>query len=71
MYTVLAVDLEGKKQILGIYLSDSEGANLWLSVLTDLKNRAAQDVLIASVDGLTGFPEDIATIYYPDYYRDI
>lgn len=65
VYTVLAVDLEGKKEILGLYLSESEGANFWLSVLTDLKNRGVDDFLIASVDGLTGFPEAIATIY-PD-----
>ncbi|MEZ5573570.1 MAG: IS256 family transposase [Halioglobus sp.] len=63
VYTVLAVNLEGKKEILGLYLSESEGANFWLSVLTDLKNRGVDDILIASVDGLTGFPEAIATIY--------
>jgi len=65
VYTVLAVNLEGKKEILGLYLSESEGANFWLSVLTDLNNRGVEDILIASVDGLTGFPEAIATIY-PD-----
>jgi transposase-like protein len=65
VYTILAVNLEGKKEILGLYLSESEGANFWLSVLTDLKNRGVDDILIASVDGLTGFPEAIATIY-PD-----
>ena len=66
VYTVLvAVNLEGKKEILGLYLSESEGANFWLSVLTDLKNRGVDDFLIASVDGLTGFPEAISTIY-PD-----
>ena len=65
VYTVLAVNLEGKKEILGLYLSESEGANFWLSVLTDLKNRGVDDFLIASVDGLTGFPAAIATIY-PD-----
>jgi transposase-like protein len=63
VYTVLAVNLEGKKEILGLYLSESEGANFWLSVLTDLNNRGVEDILIASVDGLTGFPEAIATIY--------
>jgi putative transposase len=65
VYTVLALNLEGKKEILGLYLSESEGANFWLSVLTDLKNRGVDDILIASVDGLTGFPDAIATIY-PD-----
>ena len=63
VYTVLAVNLEGKKEILGLYLSESEGANFWLSVLTDLKNRGVEDILIASVDGLTGFPDAISTIY--------
>jgi transposase-like protein len=63
VYTVLALNLEGKKEILGLYLSESEGANFWLSVLTDLNNRGVEDILIASVDGLTGFPEAIATIY--------
>lgn len=55
--------MEGKKDILGLYLSESEGANFWLSVLTDLNNRGLQDILIASVDGLKGFPEAIKTIF--------
>ena len=54
-----------KKELLGLYLSESEGANYWLSVLTDLHNRGVNDILIACVDGLKGFPEAIATIY-PD-----
>ena len=60
IYTVLALNMEGKKEVLGLYLSESEGANFWLSVLTDLHNRGVEDILIASVDGLTGFPEPIA-----------
>jgi transposase-like protein len=63
VYTVLALNLEGKKEVLGLYLSETEGANFWLGVLTDLHNRGVQDILIASVDGLTGFPEAIETIY--------
>ena len=55
--------MEGKKEVLGLYLSESEGANFWLSVLMDLQNRGVEDILIASVDGLTGFPEAIASIY--------
>ena len=55
--------MDGKKEVLGLYLSESEGANFWLSVLTDLQNRGVEDILIASVDGLTGFPEAIASIY--------
>lgn len=63
VYTVLGLNLEGKKEILGLYLSESEGANFWLSVLTDLSNRGVEDVLIASVDGLKGFPEAINSIF--------
>lgn len=63
VYTVLGVNMEGKKDILGLYLSESEGANFWLSVLTDLNNRGLQDILIASVDGLKGFPKAIKTIF--------
>lgn len=65
VYTILGLNVEGKKELLGLYLSESEGANYWLSVLTDLYNRGVEDILIACVDGLTGFPEAIATIY-PD-----
>ena len=54
---------DGRKEVLGLYLLESEGANFWLSVLTDLQNRGVEDVLIASVDGLTGFPEAIETIF--------
>lgn len=63
VYTVLALNLEGKKDVLGLYLSESEGANFWLSVLTDLQNRGLKDILIACVDGLTGFPDAINSIY--------
>ncbi len=63
IYTILGLNVEGKKELLGLYLSESEGANYWLTVLTDLHNRGVKDILIACVDGLTGFPEAIATIY--------
>jgi putative transposase len=63
VYTVLGLNLDGKKEILGLYLSETEGANFWLSVLTDLNNRGVKDILIAAVDGLTGFPEAINAIY--------
>jgi len=63
VYTVLGLNMEGKKEVLGLYLSESEGANFWLGVLTDLQNRGVKDVLIASVDGLSGFPEAIQSIY--------
>ena len=63
VYTILGVNLDGKKEVLGLYLSDNEGANFWLSVLTDLNNRGVNDVLIACVDGLKGFPEAIHSIF--------
>ncbi len=62
-YTVLGVNLEGKKEILGLYLNESEGAKFWLQVLTDLQNRGVKDILISSVDGLKGFPEAIQSIF--------
>ncbi|MBT2915679.1 transposase, partial [Vibrio anguillarum] len=49
IYTILGLDVEGKKELLGLYLSESEGANYWLSVLTDLYNRGVEDILIACV----------------------
>ena len=58
-------NLEGKKEILGLYLNQSEGAKFWLQVLTDLQNRGVEDILIASVDGLKGFPEAINAVF-PD-----
>lgn len=63
VYNILAVNLEGKKELIGMYLSESEGARFWLSVLTDLKNRGVQDMLIACVDGLKGFAEAIAAVF--------
>jgi putative transposase len=63
LYTILGLNIEGKKELLGLYLSESEGARYWLNVLTDLNNRGVKDILIASVDGLTGFPDAIATIF--------
>jgi len=63
IYTILGLTVEGKKELLGLYLSDHEGAHHWLSVLTDLHNRGVKDILIACVDGLKGFPEAIESIY--------
>lgn len=62
-HTVLGVNIEGKKEILGLYLNKSEGAKFWLQVLTDLQNRGVEDILIASVDGLKGFPEAINAVF--------
>lgn len=62
-YSVLAVNTEGKKDILGLYLSENEGAHFWLGVLNDLHARGLEDILIASIDGLKGFPEAIAQVF--------
>ena len=63
IYNVLALTTEGRKELLGMYISKSEGANFWLSVLTDLQSRGVQDILIACVDGLKGFPDAIASVF--------
>ena len=63
VYTVLGMDKDGKKDVLGLYIGESEGANFWLGVLTKLQNRGIKDILIASVDGLNGFPEAIKSIF--------
>ena len=63
VYNIIGVTVEGKKEALGFYLSESEGANFWLSVLTDLQNRGVKDMLIVCVDGLKGFPEAINSIF--------
>jgi transposase-like protein len=63
LYNILGVNKEGKKEILGMYISQSEGANFWLQVLTDLNNRGLQDILIACTDNLKGFSEAILSIF--------
>lgn len=63
MYVAIGVNLRGKKELLGLWLSEAEGAKFWLSCLTDLKNRGLQDIFVVCVDGLTGFPEAIRTAY--------
>lgn len=63
LYNILGVNQSGHKEILGFYLADSEGSNFWLGVLNDLKARGIEDILIACVDGLTGFPEAIAASF--------
>jgi transposase-like protein len=63
VYHILGVNKEGKKDLLGIYVSESEGANFWLSVLTDLQSRGVKDMLIVCIDGLKGFEEAITSIY--------
>ena len=63
VYNILGIDSEGKKELLGMYISESEGANFWLSVLTDLQNRGVKDILIACIDNLKGFAEAIVSIF--------
>lgn len=63
VYLVLGVNLEGHKELLGMWLSENEGSRFWLGVLTELQNRGVKDVLIACVDGLTGFPEAINAVF--------
>ena len=63
MYVALGVNLQGRKELLGLWLSETEGAKFWLACLTDLKNRGVADLLIVCVDGLSGFPEAIRTAY--------
>ena len=63
IYNVLGVDRYGFKDLLGMYVPQSEGANFWLGVLTDLKNRGVKDILIACIDGLKGFPDAINAVF--------
>jgi putative transposase len=63
MYVALGVNLQGRKELLGLWLGESEGAKFWLGCLTDLKSRGLNDVFVACVDGLTGFPEAIRAAY--------
>lgn len=63
LYLALGVDMTGHKDLLGMWLSENEGAKFWLGVMTELQNRGLEQVLIACVDGLTGFPEAIASVY--------
>src|ERR1700680_4963752 len=60
---VLGVNLEGQKEVLGLWAAQTEGAKFWLQVLTELQNRGVKDILIACVDGLKGFPEAIEAVY--------
>lgn len=63
IYTCLGVNLQGEKQLLGLWVGDQEGARFWQAVLTDINNRGVRDILIACVDGLTGFAEAIANVF--------
>ena len=63
VYVAIGVDLEGQKDVLGLWCSANEGSKFWLSVLTDLKNRGVKDLLIVCVDGLKGFPQAIEAVF--------
>lgn len=63
LYNLLGINQEGRKDILGFYLADSEGAHFWLGVLNDLRARGVEDILIACIDGLTGFSEAIQATF--------
>lgn len=65
VFLALGINLDGQKELLGMWLAENEGARFWLNVLTELKNRGLNEILIACVDGLKGFPEAINTVY-PD-----
>ena len=63
VYVAIGVNLEGRKELLGLWLSENEGAKFWLSVLTDMKNRGLNDIFVACIDGLTGFADASRTGY--------
>lgn len=63
VYLALGINIEGQKELLGMWMAENEGAKFWLNVLTELKNRGLQDIFIACVDGLKGFPDAINTVY--------
>lgn len=63
IYIALGINAEGHKEPLGLWLSENEGSRFWLGVLTELKNRGVEDILIACVDGLKGLPEAIQSVY--------
>jgi len=69
VYTVLAIDLEGNKDILGLWIAETESAKYWLSVLTEIRNRGAKDILIITSDGLTGIEEAIKSVYPEAEYQ--
>lgn len=63
VFLALGVNMDGHKELLGMWIAENEGAKFWLSVLTELKNRGLNDILIACVDGLKGFPDAINSVY--------
>ena len=63
VYTAIGINMEGSKEVLGLWIADTEGAKFWMSIITELKNRGLEDILIACIDGLKGLPEAINSIY--------
>jgi len=63
VYVALGVNFEGRKEVLGLWIAENEGAKFWMGVLTQLKNRGVEDMLIACMDGLTGFPDALRAVY--------
>jgi len=63
IYLALGVNMEGHKDLLGMWMSENESSKFWLSVLTEFQNRGVKDVLIAYIDGRKGFPEAINTVF--------
>jgi putative transposase len=63
IYLALGINLSGRKELLGLWIAENEGAKFWLGVLTELQNRGLKDILVACVDGLTGFPDAIEAVY--------
>jgi len=63
VYLAIGINVSGEKEVLGLWIAQTEGAKFWLQVVTELKNRGVQDIFIACVDGLKGFPEAIETVY--------
>jgi len=63
VYLALGINMEGRKELLGLWIADTEGAKFWLNVITEIKNRGVNDILIACIDGLKGFPEAIAAVF--------
>ena len=63
VYLALGINMEGLKEVLGLWIEQTEGAKFWLKVMTELKNRGVNDLLITVVDGLKGFPEAITSVF--------
>ena len=63
VYLAIGIDMNGAKEVCGLWIGDAESSKFWLNIMNELKNRGVRDILIASVDGLSGFGEAIHTVY--------